>query len=62
LLTLGGDRGKIYADPVQFPDKIGQETAKAILGYFNGDSPRADILIPTALYRKADADKDAELK
>lgn len=54
--------GKIYADPVQFPEKIGRETAKAILGYFNGDTPRREILIPTALYRQADALKDAEVK
>lgn len=50
--------GKIYADPVQFPDKIGQETAKAILGYFNGEPARAAILIPTALFRQADAVKE----
>jgi ribose transport system substrate-binding protein len=54
--------GKIYADPVQYPDKIGRETAKAILGYFNGEEPRPQILIPTGLYRQADGLKDAELK
>jgi ribose transport system substrate-binding protein len=54
--------GKIYADPVQFPDQIGRETAKSILSYFNGDTPRATILIPTALYRQADALKDESVK
>jgi ribose transport system substrate-binding protein len=54
--------GKIYADPIQYPDKIGRETAKAILGYFKGDEPRPQILIPTGLYRQADGLKDAELK
>lgn len=54
--------GKIYADPVQFPDRIGQETAKAILRYFNGDTPEPQILIPTALYRQADALKDPSVK
>ena len=54
--------GKIYADPVQYPDKIGRETARAILRYFDGDPPPAEILIPTGLYRQADALKDAELK
>src|SRR5262245_1712238 len=54
--------GKIYADPIQFPDKIGQETAKAVLGYFKGDEARHEVLIPTALYRQADAVKDAEVK
>ena len=54
--------GKIYADPIQFPDKIGHETATAILAYFQGDAPRPEILIPTALYRQADAQKDPEAK
>jgi ribose transport system substrate-binding protein len=54
--------GRIYADPIQFPDKIGRETAKAILRYFNGDTPPPQILIPTALYRHADAQKDPEAK
>lgn len=52
--------GKIYADPIQYPDKIGRETARAILRYFDGDAPPAQILIPTGLYRRADA--EAELK
>jgi ribose transport system substrate-binding protein len=50
--------GKIYADPIQYPDKIGRETAKAILRYFDGDPPPAEILIPTGLYRQADAVKE----
>lgn len=54
--------GKIYADPVQFPDKIGQVTAESILRYFNGDTPKTQILIPTALYRQADALKDETVK
>ncbi len=54
--------GKIYADPVQYPDKIGRETAKAIFKYFNGEKLPAEILIPTTLYRKADGDKDDSLK
>ena len=29
--------GKIYADPIQHPDKIGEETAKSILKYFAGE-------------------------
>jgi ribose transport system substrate-binding protein len=52
--------GKIYADPIQYPDKIGRETAKAILRYFDGDPPPPEILIPTGLYRKADAEKELE--
>jgi ribose transport system substrate-binding protein len=52
--------GKIYADPIQFPEKIGVETAKAILAYMDGNEVKKQILIPTALYRKADAEKDPE--
>ncbi len=55
-------QGKIYADPIQFPDRIGTKTMETILAYFEGDRVPAEILIPTALYRKADAMKDASLK
>jgi ribose transport system substrate-binding protein len=54
--------GKIYADPIQFPDKIGTETIRAIVRYFQGEEVEPQILIPTSLYRKADAEKDPELK
>lgn len=55
-------QGKIYADPIQFPDQIGIETARAIVKHFAGEAVPPEILIPTALYRKADAEKDPELK
>jgi ribose transport system substrate-binding protein len=54
--------GKIYADPVQFPDRIGTKTMQTILAYFEGDRVPHEILIPTALYRKADAMKDSSLR
>ena len=54
--------GKIYADPIQFPDRIGRETLRAILKYFAGEQVDKELLIPTALYRKADAEADASLK
>ena len=54
--------GKIYADPVQFPDQIGTKTMQTILAYFEGDRVPREILIPTALYRKADALKDSSLR
>lgn len=54
--------GKMFADPIQFPDKIGAETIRAFLKYMNGDDVPKEILIPTALYKKADALKDASLK
>lgn len=53
--------GKIYADPIQFPERIGKETALAIVKHFAGETVPPEILIPTALYRKADADKDPSL-
>lgn len=54
--------GKIYADPIQFPDRIGVETVHAIMKHFAGEAVPSQILIPTALYRKADAEKDPALK
>jgi ribose transport system substrate-binding protein len=54
--------GKIFADPVQFPDRIGRETARVIARYFEGDKVPPVILIPAGLYRKADASKDPGLK
>lgn len=53
--------GKIYADPIQFPDKMGRLTMQRILAYLNGEEFEKETLIPTKLYRKADADKDPEL-
>lgn len=50
--------GKIYAEPVQYPEKIGQMTIQAIVKYMAGETVPPETLIPTTLYRKADADKD----
>jgi ribose transport system substrate-binding protein len=44
--------GKIYADPVQFPDRIGQMTVNSIVRYFQGESVPPEQLIPTALFLK----------
>ena len=54
--------GKIYADPIQHPDQIGKQTAQTILKYFDGEEVPPEQLIPTALYRQADARNDPELK
>jgi ribose transport system substrate-binding protein len=54
--------GKIYASPIQFPDRIGIETVRAIVRHFKGEALPTETLIPTALYRKADADKDPTVK
>jgi ribose transport system substrate-binding protein len=58
----GIKEGKIYADPVQFPDRIGAMTASSIIRYFAGDEVPPQQLIPTTLYRQADALKDESLK
>jgi ribose transport system substrate-binding protein len=54
--------GKIYADPIQFPDKMGVQIVDSILRHSKGESLPPQILIPTSLYRKADAEKDPSLK
>ena len=54
--------GKIYADPIQFPDRIGRETMLAILKHSNGEPVPPQILIATSLYRKADALQDPQLQ
>lgn len=53
--------GKIYAEPIQYPDKIGQMTIQAIVKYMAGETLPPQTLIPTTLYTKADADKDPAL-
>ena len=54
--------GQIYADPIQFPDRIGTMTVETIVRYFAGEDIPAEQLIPPALYRRADADKDEPRK
>lgn len=54
--------GKIYADPIQFPDKMGVQIVDAIIRHSKGETLPPQMLIPTSLYRKADALKDPELK
>jgi len=53
--------GQIYADPIQFPDKIGRTAVQTIRKYLDGDDVASETLIPTALYRKSDAEKDPAL-
>ncbi len=53
--------GKIYADPIQFPEKIGEMTVQAIMRYFDGEEVESRIQIPTYLYKKADAEADPAL-
>lgn len=54
--------GKIYADPIQFPDEMGRVTVRKIQQYIDGEEFEQVTLIPTKLYRQADAQEDPELK
>ena len=54
--------GKIYADPIQFPDKMGMEIARAIVKHSKGETVPPQTLIPTALYRQQDGLRDPSLK
>jgi ribose transport system substrate-binding protein len=53
--------GKMYADPIQFPDRIGRQTIEAVARYLAGEELPKEILIPTSLYKKADAESDPAL-
>lgn len=54
--------GKIYADPVQFPELIGKKTVELMMDYFAGVEVEKEVLIPTQLYRQEDGKKDLSLK
>jgi ribose transport system substrate-binding protein len=54
--------GKIYADPIQFPDRMGVKIVEAIIAHSKGETLPPQVLIPTSLYRQAEALKDAGLK
>ncbi|MBS0211211.1 MAG: substrate-binding domain-containing protein [Planctomycetes bacterium] len=53
--------GKIYADPIQFPERIGAMAVESVVRYFRGDELPREQLIPTALYRQADGKADQTL-
>jgi ribose transport system substrate-binding protein len=53
--------GKIHADPIQFPDEMGIRMVDAIVRHSKGETLPPQMLIPTRLYRKADALKDPTL-
>jgi ribose transport system substrate-binding protein len=46
--------GKIHADPVQFPDRIGRQVATAACEYLDGLDVEPEQLIPTALVTRYD--------
>lgn len=59
--------GKLVCDPIQYPDQIGHKTIEMMMKYLAGDDidkemTNGQILIPSKLYYKADADADPELK
>jgi ribose transport system substrate-binding protein len=54
--------GKIYADPIQFPDRMGVKIVESIVKHSRGEELPPEILIPTSLYRMTDAKNDPELK
>jgi ribose transport system substrate-binding protein len=54
--------GKMYADPIQFPDRMGVEIVNAFVSWSRGEEVAPEILIPTKLYRQADGEKDPDLK
>ena len=54
--------GKIYADPIQFPEQMGTETVENIVKYLDGKSYEKVRLIRTELYTRADAEQDPALQ
>lgn len=54
--------GKILCDPIQFPDVMGRRTVELIQQYFAGDDVPPEVLIPSKLYYKADAEQDPDLQ
>jgi len=54
--------GKIFADPIQFPDLIGKKTVQLMMDYFAGNEVEKEVLIPTQLYRKVDGENDPSLQ
>jgi ribose transport system substrate-binding protein len=49
--------GGMYADVIQFPDKIGATTIDVIAAYFAGKKPPAVVKIPVGAFTQADAKK-----
>lgn len=54
--------GILYADPVQYPDRIARKTFETIQQYLAGEKTEKQFLIPTGLYRKKDGEADKSLK
>ena len=50
--------GKIYADAVQYPKRIGTLSVDQVAKYLAGEKVEPTTLIPTGLYRRADAEAE----
>ena len=48
--------GKIYADPIQHPDKMGIQIVQLVVKYQAGEEFPKETLLPATLYTKAEAD------
>ena len=53
---------KLYADPIQHPDKMGRQIVQLIMKYQAGEKFESETLIPATLYTKTEADQDPALK
>lgn len=53
--------GKIFADPIQFPDYMGRKTIENIISHLNGEPFETNELIETKLYYRNDGENDPEL-
>ena len=53
--------GKIYADAIQHPDLIAKKTVEILDRYMQGEEVPPEVLIPTDLYRQADALQDSTI-
>lgn len=53
--------GRIYADPIQFPDRMGRQIVKSIIAYSMGEEVPEEQLIEPALYKREDALNDPSL-
>ena len=54
--------GKLYADPIQHPDKMGRQIVQLIMKYQAGEKFESETLIPATLYTKTEADQAPALK
>ena len=54
--------GKLYADPIQHPDKMGRQIVQLIMKYQAGEKFESETLIPATLYTKTEADQDPALE